>query len=256
MYSSEEFENLEQEERIITDEALTLMLALISTFNRDLEKELREFYQKYGKDGVVTYAEARKWINNDDHRRRLTALLLLVDERFATLVDDIEPHFESFLRGVIDKELGYFKVDGNELDIDTLAFLVWGADSLNWLSRLHDNANVWVYHITSTIKKSLLQQKNIESIIEELTNRCDSMKRILTSLGLTESTAIGSATRIEIFKKLGVTKYRFYTKVDERRCETCGAMHGLVFPVSAYEIGVTASPCHPRCRCWEEPLFE
>ena len=82
------------------------------------------------------------------------------------------------------------------------------------------------------------------------------MNSILNKLALTESTAVGSIARREIFKELGIKKYQFFTKPDERRCETCGAMHGLIFPISAYEIGVTASPLHPHCRCWEVPITD
>ena len=108
----------------------------------------------------------------------------------------------------------------------------------------------------SEVKKALHSGASIDEILGIINDRVKSMKKVLNNLGLTESTAIGSAARREIFKKLGITKYRFFTKADERTCETCGALHGLVFPISAYEIGVTASPAHPRCRCWEEPIVE
>ena len=89
-----------------------------------------------------------------------------------------------------------------------------------------------------------------------LDKRFKSMESIIKTLGLSESTAVGSIARQRIFRELGITKYQFYTKADERTCETCGAMHGLIFPMSAYEVGVTASPVHPRCRCWEVPLWD
>ena len=60
----------------------------------------------------------------------------------------------------------------------------------------------------------------------------------------------------EIFKKLGINRYGFYSRVDERRCEYCGSLHGKTFPITAYEVGVTASPIHPRCRCWEVPITD
>ena len=72
MYTDEQFEQLEQEELEITEEEIALMLLLLSATKSTVEKELRDFYSKYGKDGVVTYQEARKWISSADHRRRLT----------------------------------------------------------------------------------------------------------------------------------------------------------------------------------------
>lgn len=67
MYTEEQFINLEQEERELTDEAIAIMLLILANIKGDLEKELQSFYQKYGKDGVVTYSEARKWVSEQDH---------------------------------------------------------------------------------------------------------------------------------------------------------------------------------------------
>lgn len=63
MWSDEQFEKLEEEERNHTNEAIIAMLLVIAMAKDDIEKELRNFYQKYGKDGVVTYQEARKWVS-------------------------------------------------------------------------------------------------------------------------------------------------------------------------------------------------
>lgn len=253
MYTEEEFERVEQEERLLTDEQIAIMLVLLDALGSDLENELRNFYQKYGKDGVVTYSEARKWVSEQDHRRRLTVLMLFVNDRFSSLLTKLQIPFETMQRNVIGKEIEFF---GVEVDVDALVLAVWGADSLNWLDRLTNDVNLWKYRVMGEIKQALHKGSSINEIIEIINNRVKSMKKVLNSLGLTESTAIGSEARREIFKELGITKYRFYTKADERTCETCGALHGLTFPISAYEIGVTASPCHPRCRCWEEPITE
>lgn len=253
MYTEEQFEQLEQEERTVTDEQIAIMLSLLNALGEDLEKELRSFYQKYGKDGVVTWQEARKWVSEKDHSRRLTALMLAVGERFSSLLDDLEPEFETIMREVIGKESSFFNID---VDAEKLIFFVWGADQINWLVRLQDHVNLWEFRIVSDLKQALLQRKNINLLLSDLAGRVDSMKQIIERLGLTESTAIGSATRKEIFKTLGISQYRFYTKYDERTCETCGGMHDHTFPISAYEVGVTASPLHPRCRCWEVPITE
>jgi SPP1 gp7 family putative phage head morphogenesis protein len=106
------------------------------------------------------------------------------------------------------------------------------------------------------IKQSFLKRKSIDDVLLKLDKRFTSMEYVLTTLGLSESTAVGSMARQMIFQQLGISKYQFYTKADERTCETCGSMHGLIFPISAYEVGVTASPLHPRCRCWEVPIVD
>lgn len=228
------------------------MLILANT-KGNIEKELRDFYSKYGRDGVVTYNEARKWISERDHQRRLTALLAFLTLQLDSALNSIEKEFEKMLKLVIAKETSFFDV---EIDMDAVLAMVWGADDLNWLKRLENDVDLWKVYIANDWKRSMLQRKQLDEVLKLLDKRFTSIDSIIQTLGLTESTAIGSLTRRKIFAELGITKYQFYTKPDERRCETCGAMHGLVFPISAYEVGVTASPIHPRCRCWEIPIVD
>lgn len=253
MHTEEEYINLEQEEREITDEALLAMFLILASLKGDIEKELRLFYQKYGKDGVVTYAEARKWVSEQNHQRRLTALLIFLGGAFTITYDKLTTHFAKFLTEVIGKESTFF---GVTVDIEKLLNKPWGLDDLYWLQRLEADVNLWKVTIAKDIKQALHKGATIDDILKQLDKRFGSIENVLEKLGLTESTAVGSLSRQEIFKELGVTKYQFYTKVDERRCEECGALHGQIFPISAFEVGVTASPIHPRCRCWEVPIME
>lgn len=253
MYTDEQFEKLEQEERELTDEAILSMFLIIANTKGNLEKELRNFYQKYGRDGVVTYADARKWVSEQDHQRRLTALTLYLSGEFVLTLAQLESHFRKFLTEVIAKESTFF---GIKVDVDKLLLKPWGMDDLYWLERLEADANLWRATILKDIRQALHKGATIDEVLAQLDKRFSSVNYVLERLGLSESTAVGSLARQEIFEELGVGKYRFYTKADERTCETCGAMHGLVFPISAYEIGTTASPLHPRCRCFEIPIME
>jgi SPP1 gp7 family putative phage head morphogenesis protein len=250
LYTDEELEQLEQEEREITEEEIALMLLLLASVRKDLENEIREFYQKYGKDGVVTYAEARKWISNKDHRRRLTVLLLFISQSFNNLLDDLKPHFEKLVKDIWDKEFEFFKGELPD-EIDTLN---WGADDKNWEDRLEDDITAWNYNVQNKVKQGLLKRDNLNDVLEDISDVFDYADRAISVLGLTESTATGTHARQEIFKQHKFKKYRFYTQADERTCKVCGSMHGLIFPVSAMVVGVNASPLHPNCRCFEVPV--
>ena len=253
MYTEEQLSKLEQEELTVTEEAIAVMILLLASTRNDIEKELRNFYQKYGKDGVITYKEARKWVSEKDHRRRSTVLLLTINELFRNTEAIVVEDFESFLTEVIGMEETLF---GAKVNIEEVLAMKWGLDNLNWLQRLHDDFDLWVARIQSDIKIGMIQQLNIEEVVERINARFGSITKAVHKLAVTESTAVGSLARQSIFKELGISKYQFYTKVDERRCEECGALHGKIFPMSAYEVGVTASPIHPRCRCWEVPILE
>ena len=253
MWSERDFISLEQEERGLADEGILAVQYIINNTRGDIEKELRNFYQKYGTDGIVTYAEARKWISDRNHQRRLAALTAMIGAAFALALDESEKHFRRFLTNIIGKESTFF---GVEVDIDKLLNRKWGVDDLYWLQRLEDDVNLWKLYVANDIKQAMLRGENLDDVLVRLNTRFTSINNILQRLGITEATAVGSMTRYDIFRALGVSEYRFYTEADERTCETCGAMHGLTFPMSAYEVGVTASPLHPRCRCWEVPILE
>lgn len=54
-------------------------------------------------------------------------------------------------------------------------------------------------------------------------------------------------TMIQAYKDRGVKRVRWATSPDERRCSTCGAMHGKVYSID----NVPPKP-HRNCRCWVE----
>lgn len=253
MYSEEELDKLEQEEYNLTEESLVILLLLLSSLKEDLHGELQKFYQKYGSDGIVTYQEARKWVSDKDHRRRLTVLLLTITDKFDLTLPQLNSNLKSLLTEISGKESDFFNV---EIDVDKTLNTKWGVDDSKWSDRLADDVLLWTAYIMNDIKRSMIKRDNIEKVLNQVDKRFDTIENVLERLVLSESTAVGSIARKEIFKELGVEKYQFFTRADERTCDVCGSLHGIIFPMSAYEVGVTASPIHPRCRCFEIPIWE
>ena len=194
-----------------------------------------------------------KWIGDNDHRRRITALLMVLSDHFDKLHSKINPKFDTFLTRVVQKELDFFDLD---LDVEDILNTPWGVDDATWFNRLADDVELWNIYVANDLKRSFMRRDNVEDVIKQLNKRFTTMENIIQKLAMTESTAIGSLARREIFKELNIKKYRYYAREDERTCEECGSLHGLVFPISSYEVGVTASPIHPWCRCWEVPIRE
>lgn len=219
-----------------------VLLLLLSSLKEDLQGELQKFYQKYGSDGIVTYQEARKWVSDKDHRRRLTVLLLAITSKFDLTLPQLNSKFKSLLKDISGKESGFFDV---EIDVDKVLNTKWGVDDSKWSNRLSDDVVLWTAYVMNDIKRSMIKQNNIDKVLDQIDKRFGTIENVMKALVLTESTAVGSIARKEIFKKLGVEKYQFFTRADERTCDVCGSLHGVIFPMSAYEVGVTASPVHP-----------
>lgn len=253
MYTDAQFEDLELEQREQTISEFEAIVILLTAFSSSLETELRSFYNKYGRDGVITYHEARKWVSEKDHRKRLTVLLLALSTSFDSLFADLDPKYKAHLESIVGTEITFF---GKDVKADKILSTPWGEDETTWDKRLWKYRDKWTNTLGSDIKLALLRRKPIDEVLKTVDKRVTSMRKILWKLYLTETTAVGSLARQDIFKQLGISKYRFYTRADERTCEECGALHGLIFPISAYEVGVTASPIHAHCRCWEVPIWD
>ena len=253
MFTDEELERLESEEHEHAIEQFALLILLLTSLSTDLKKELTQFYHKYGSDDVVSYYQSRRKVSDKDSRKRVSVLYLLIDKLFENMFEKCEQKFESHLKYIVGAEIDFFDKD---IDIDDVLTTSWGEDKLTWNERLWAYKNKWVNVISADLKRAFLKRSDLGEVIDSLDDRFKSMEKILWKLLVSESTATNSIARRKIFKEMGVNKYRFYTREDERTCEQCGSLHGLVFPMSAFEVGVTASPIHPHCRCWEVPILD
>lgn len=252
MYTEEELRKLGIEEDELTEEELLLLLAALHGALSNLEREIRLFYQKYGKDGIVTYAEARKWVSAKNHTKRLVVLNETISSLFEASFVNFEKDFRNHLTNEITKEIKYFKVD---VDIDDILNTVWGEDGANWLQRLTAHRNKWVTTINSDLKVSFLKRDSVIDVISNLAKRGETMDVILKRLWRTETNAISSITRKEIYKKLGIKNYRFI-HVDKCHCEKCTDMDNVIFPLSEYIVGITANPLHPNCKDRTVPIWD
>lgn len=250
MYTEEEIMRLEEEEHSLSEEELLFLLAALHTTLDEIQKELQLFYQKYGKDGVVTYSEVKKWVSSTNHTKRLFFLNTTISNIVEAGFDNFEKSFVSHLEDIIAKEAQYFNVD---IDEDEILNALWGADGSNWSQRLLAHRTKWTAQINIDLKLSFLKRDSVSDVIRQMVKRGESMEKILTRLWRTESNAISSLSRQRIYETLGIKKYRF-VHIDGCHCEVCSDMDNRVFPVSEYEVGVTANPLHPNCRDITVPI--
>lgn len=253
MYTDEELEKLEEAEHNHAVEQFALLFLLFHQLEVELERELSLFYSKYGTNGAVNYYQSRKRVSEKDKRKRQVVLFLTISNLFEQMFVNFEQNYNFHLKYIVDREIDFF---GVKVDIKDVLSTKWGSDNLSWLDRLWLYKDKWTDTIYADLKRSFLKQDDVKTVTGLIDERLRSMERVLWRHYVSESTATSSIVRQQIFKELGVKKYRFYTRADERTCEHCGALHGLIFPMSAFEVGVTASPIHPHCRCWEVPVFD
>ena len=106
-----------KEEEELSDEAIVALLLALGVSKDKLESEIRSFYSKYGKDGVVTFQEARKWISNKKHLRRYLLLDHVIEDIFDISFESFADTMNDLLREVILKESQFF---GVTVDVDKI----------------------------------------------------------------------------------------------------------------------------------------
>ena len=243
MYTEEELKKLAEEEDDLTEEAIAAILVTLGITESELKKEIRNFYATYGTDGVITYQEARKWVSNRNHTRRLFALNEILNALFGDAFDEFEKTFTNHLRQIVMKEANFF---GISLDIDEILNTPWGDDALTGLQRLLGYKDKWTSIIGNDLKSAFLKRDDLVDVLLQMSKRGESIDTILTRLLRTESSAVSSIAHKKIYEKQGVKKYMFL-HMDGCDCEKCNDMHGRVFLLSEYEVGITANPLHPNC---------
>lgn len=72
-------------------------------------------------------------------------------------------------------------------------------------------------------------------------------ERLWVSMNKVFADEVTFQTMIQAYKDSGVKTVRWVTSEDEKRCPTCGAMHGKI-----YRIDKVPPKPHRNCRCWVE----
>lgn len=254
--TEKDYVQFEEEQHEDTLETYTALLMLLDTCHADINRELAEFYRKYGTDGVITYAEARKWAGTNDHRKRMVVIFMAIAVAIGGLFDNMRPVAEKHFRSVIENEFHLHGVKLTEELTEKILNTKWehsyGVDT--WDGRLDGYEDRWTLLLNNDLKTAFHTKNDIDDMVDDYNIRFQSMGRILRKFLITETTAVDILARREIFKQTGVKKYRWYTRMDERVCAECGELHGLTFPMSAYQLGVTAPPKHEFCRCFILPV--
>lgn len=140
--------------------------------------------------------------------------------------------------------------------IDMLLKHPWAQDGRTFSDRIWSNKEKLVTNLHTELAQCIIRGESPRSAIARLAKKMDVNRAQAGNVIMTESAAISSAAQQECYKNLGVEQYQFDATLDGITCEVCQGMDQKVFKMSEYEVGVTANPIHPRCRCCTTPYFD
>ena len=115
--------------------------------------------------------------------------------------------------------------------------------------RLWQNKQALLFHLRETITQGVMQGKSIAAMSKELSAKMGQSYKAAERLIRTETAHIHAEADRRAYKEAGVAEYEYMAAVNERTCDTCGALDGRRFKVADAEPGVNYPPIHPNCRC-------
>ena len=113
----------------------------------------------------------------------------------------------------------------------------------------------YLYYPEADRKRSRLVEALITAMV--INSRADYHKELrkFANLWHTQTLQYGETmvdkTRVNTFKKNGITKIRWITQGDEKVCKECRERNGVIYAIDK----IPPKP-HYRCRCWSEPIVE
>lgn len=235
------WDEIEAREREDTEEAIALMLAILDDLQEDIAHELHLFYRKYGTDGIVTYKQARRYVSDKNHHRRINVLQEVIAMALEDGCSRLESHLWSIIVSILEREYKEWDEPLEEADYYDLPW----QDGRTWRDRLWDDNTKWLSRIMSDLKLAMVRGQPLDTVLNQLKKRFKSIANVVSVLVQSETVFFRTDARITLYKKHGIEKYRYYTQADERVCEVCGPLHNRVFKITEYEPGVTAPPIHP-----------
>lgn len=134
----------------------------------------------------------------------------------------------------------------------------WTTDGITFGNRIWNKHRPrLISELNKGMKQTLINGVSPENLINKITKNFNTSKEEAKLLVKSELAFFSSLSQRDCFNSLGVEKYEIVSALDSRVCEKrCSPLDGKVIEMKYYEIGITAPPFHPRCRCVVVPYFD
>jgi SPP1 gp7 family putative phage head morphogenesis protein len=240
--------------------------------------ELKEFkwtvedYIKYGEKNAINqqWMEELENASAKVHISRLEALQVQLQQRMEILFNNQIDDIDKLVKGIYTD--GYFHTayeiqkgfntgfslhTFNNEELEKIVSKPWASDGKNFSERIWGEyrpelVNVVHTQLTQTLVRGVPPDRAIKSIADKF----NTTKSRAGNLVMTESAYFSSLSRQNCFNDLGIGDYEIVATLDGKTSDICIHLDGEHFPLSEYEVWVTAPPFHNRCRSTTCPYFK
>lgn len=240
-------------------------------------KELEELkwdinqYIQYGEENAINGAWEKQLENASAryHISRLEALKLQTQQSLEVMFGNQLDSVDSAMRSIYTS--GYYKTafeiqkgvgvgwDFATLDEKQISKVInkpWAADGKNFSSRIWSNKQKLVNELNTTLTQNIILGQDSKKAIDKIAKTMNTSKTNAGRLVMTEEAFFSSAAQKDCFAELDVEQFEIVATLDSHTSEICQEMDGKHFPMSQWEVGVTAPPFHVNCRSTTVPFFD
>ena len=239
--------------------------------------ELAEFrwtveeYIKHGEENALTGAWMKELENASArvHISRLDALKIQLQQQaellYSNQLDYIDraarqSYAGSFYHTAYEVQkglgVGWTMQAVNEGTITKVLSRPWTTDGQTFRDRCWTNKQSLVNSVNTQLTQMIIRGEAPDRAISAISKQFEVSRSKAGRLVMTESAYFSSAAQKDCFNSLGVERYVIVASFDRDTCGLCSALDGKVFKMSDYQVGLTAPPFHPWCRCCTAPYFE
>ncbi|HFL8128265.1 TPA: minor capsid protein, partial [Clostridioides difficile] len=143
-------------------------------------------------------------------------------------------------------------------NINKIVSSPWTTDGITFGNRIwNKHRPKLMSELNKGLKETLINGVSPENLTNKINKNFNTSKEEAKLLVKSELAFFSSLSQRDCFNSLGVEKYEIVSASDSRVCEKrCSPFDGKVIEMKYYEIGITAPPFHPRCRCVIVPYFD
>ena len=240
-------------------------------------KELAELkwdvnqYIQYGEENAIngTWVKQLENASARFHISRLEALKLQVQQSVEVMFGNQLDSIDSTMRQVYRS--GYYHTafeiqkgvgvgwDFTTLDDKQISKVInrpWAADGKNFSERVWGNRQKLVNELNQTLTQNIILGKDPQKAIDDIARKMKTSKSAAGRLVMTEEAFFNSAAQKDCFAELDVEQFEVVATLDSHTSDICREMDGKHFPMSQWEVGVTAPPFHVWCRSTTVPYFD
>lgn len=227
-------------------------------------------YIKFGKENAVDGAWIKELENASAkvHISRLDALKLQIQQQAEVLHTQVEAATEKAAREIYEAGyyhtgfevqkgigLGWSLASIDEKVISKVLSRPWTIDGQTFRDRCWTNKKALVDSVNTHLTQMIIRGEAPDRTIAAIAKDLNVSKSKAGRLVMTESAHFATAAQKDCYNELDVEEYKIVSAIDVDTCELCGEMDGKVFKQSDFEVGLTAPPFHPWCRCCTAPYF-